>query len=161
MQPLNGQNGTTDGYSNPALSELTHALHAQPFLSGLTEPQIKTLALNAQYVEFPEQELIIAASHPSQYFYLLLSGSVSIELNRAYFIVRIQHVGAGKAFGWSALLDDHDTLFDVRARERCTALRFENKRLMTILRDDPVLAAELLKRTLNLAAERMLATEKR
>lgn len=58
-----------------------------------------------------------------------------------------------------ALLEDHDTMFDVRSRERCTALRLNAARLCTALRNDPVLAAELFRRALQLTARRLHATE--
>jgi CRP-like cAMP-binding protein len=127
----------------------------------LDEAQLATLAEIAQPVQFREQELILAAREPSLDFYLVLSGSVSIELNNRHYAVRIQSLGPGDAFGWSALLEHHDTLFDVRTRERCTALRLDGARLSAALRKDPVFGAELLRRTLHLVAGRVHATEMR
>jgi len=151
----------TDGGYDPNKSEMTLALQGHAFLSGLSAAQLTTLATISQSVHFREQQLILAAQQPSVYFYLLQAGSVSIELNKGHFAVRILYLGPGDAFGWSAMLENQNTLFDVRARESCTALRLDNERLSAALLEDPVLAAELLRRTLRLAAGRMLATETR
>jgi uncharacterized protein (TIGR02284 family) len=141
--------------------EAAQALRGHAFLSGLDEAQLATLAKIAEPVKFREQELIFRAQQQSLDFYLLLSGSVSIELNEGHYAVRIQSLGPGDAFGWSALLEHHDTLFDVRTRERCTALRLDGAALSAALRKDPVFAAELLRRTLHLVAGRVDATERR
>ncbi|HYL39366.1 MAG TPA: PA2169 family four-helix-bundle protein [Bryobacteraceae bacterium] len=138
---------------------MTLALRDHAFLSGLNESQFATLAKIAQPVQFGEHELILAAQQRSRDFYLLLSGSVAIELDTRLYAVRIQFLGPGDAFGWSALLEEGDTLFDVRTRERSTALRLDGARLSAALRKDPALAAELLKRVLHLVAARVHATE--
>lgn len=84
---------------------------------------------------------------------------MSIEVSTRSYTLRIQVLGPGEAFGWSALLDHHDTLFQVPAREHSKALCFDGSKLSDALRDDPVLAAELLRRTLKLVAGRVQAIE--
>jgi CRP-like cAMP-binding protein len=64
-------------------------------------------------------------------------------------------------FGWSALLDDQDTLFQVRARERTTALKLDGARLAALCKKDTALGAEILRRTLRVVAGRVKATELR
>jgi signal-transduction protein with cAMP-binding, CBS, and nucleotidyltransferase domain len=78
---------------------MTLALRGHAFLSGLDEAQLAVLAKIAQPVQFSEQELILEAKQPPRDFYLLLSGSVSIELNKGHYAVRIQYLGPGDAFG--------------------------------------------------------------
>jgi len=138
---------------------VTLALREHAFLSGLDEGQYATLAKIAQPVQFGEYELVLAAKQRSLALYLVLSGSFSIELDTRLYTVRIQSLGPGDAFGWSSLLEDHDTLFGVRTRECSTVLRLDGARLSAVLREDPAFAAELLRRTLHLAAVRVNATE--
>jgi CRP-like cAMP-binding protein len=71
----------------------------------------------------------------------------------------VQAVGAGELFGWSALLQGQDTMFQVRARERTTALRIEGSALSQCCRADPELGVELLHRFLRVVSERVRATE--
>ena len=140
---------------------LREVLKGHSFLAGLTDSELDTLSSLASEVSFAENELILRTGQRSQYFYLLLSGSVCIEVRSRAFTVCIQALGSGDAFGWSALLDQHDTLFQVRARERSTALCLEASALTAAFREDPELAAELLRRTLKLVAGRVQATETR
>lgn len=129
------------------------------FAAGLTNAQVATLSALAHEVGFIEDELILVARQQSKFFYLLLSGSVCIEVGTRSYTLAIQVLGPGEAFGWSALLDHHDTLFQVRAREQSKAWCLDGARLSAALQDDPVLAAELLRRTLKLVAGRVQATE--
>jgi len=140
---------------------LTHTAKVHNFLAGMDEAQIARLTATAKEVDFNENELILSAQERSKYFYLLLSGSVCVEVSAKSFVVCVQALGPGEAFGWSALLDHHDTLFQVRAREHCRALCIDARDLSAILKRDPELAAEVLRRALELAAQRIQATEAR
>jgi CRP-like cAMP-binding protein len=135
----------------------TLAEHA--FTAGLPESQLVKLASLAREVTFKEDQPILRAGERSDYFYLLLSGSVCVEIVARAYSVCVQSLGPGDAFGWSALLDRHDTLFQVRAREASTALRLDGTSLSAAFREDPLLAAELLRRVLKVAADRVQATE--
>jgi CRP/FNR family transcriptional regulator, cyclic AMP receptor protein len=84
-----------------------------------------------------------------------------VEVRTRVCTVCIQALGPGEAFGWSSLLDQHDTLFQVRARERSSALRLDGASLAATCREDAEFAAELLRRTLKLVAGRVQATEAR
>src|SRR5258708_36762899 len=79
-------------------------------------------ALLAQRVEFKEDQLILLNEQRSTNFYLLVSGSVSVEARAAVYNISIQVLGPGDVFGWSSFLNRHDTLFQVRAREASTGL---------------------------------------
>lgn len=138
---------------------LTDSVKEHSFLAGLTDAQAEKLTALASEVRFHENETILTTGERSRYFYLLLEGSVCIEVSARSFVVCIQALGPGEAFGWSAFLDQHDTLFQVRAREDCRALRIDGAEIGAAMHADPVLAAEILRRALNLAAERVQATE--
>jgi len=131
------------------------------FTAGLSDSQIAALSDIADEVQFKENEVILKAGERAQYFYLLLSGSVCIEVGTRSYVVWVQILGPGDAFGWSALLEHHDTLFQVRAREPVRGLCLDGRRLSEVLRRDRDLAAELFRRTLNLVAGRVQATETR
>jgi CRP-like cAMP-binding protein len=134
-------------------------LHDHRFLAGLPAAQFAALVPLASEASFAENELVLVDGQHSASFYLVVSGSVSIELRTALYAISVQALGAGAAFGWSALLDDQDTLFQVRARENTVALRFDGAALKSKFREDPVLGTEILPRLLRLAAERIRATE--
>ena len=138
---------------------LEHQLREHAFVAGMGEPQISTLLRLAHEATFLEDELVLVDGQHSKAFYLVTSGSVVVELRAPHFVVGVQALGPGQVFGWSALLENQDTLFQVRARERTSALRIESTAMQEACKADPVLAAEILRRTLQVVAGRVKATE--
>jgi CRP-like cAMP-binding protein len=136
-------------------------LRNHAFTRGLADRHVAKLASLAAEVTFEENEVILMDRQQSQYFYLVTSGSVNVELHTPIFTVSVLAVGPGQAFGWSAVLDHQDTVFQVRARERTAALRIAGPDLTQACRDDGELGVEILLRTLQLAAGRIQATEAR
>ena len=144
-----------------AQSPLDDIIHDHAFTRGLAKPQINKLASLASEVTFPPDEVILVEARRSQFFYLVLTGSVTVELCTPRFSFCLQALGAGEAFGWSSLLGHQDTLFRVRARETTTVLRLPGAGLAELCRSDPELGTEFLSRTLGLVARRIRATEMR
>ena len=140
---------------------LTAALKEHAFAEGLTEAQIATLAALATPVSFAENHVILVDGQRSTSFYLLLSGSVVVELRTPVCVMCVQALGPGSVFGWSALLERQDTLFQVRAREDTHALEIDGAALKERCMTDTALGAALLHRVLNVVAGRVKATELR
>lgn len=137
------------------------ALMSHAFTKGLTAAQIESLAAIAREVTFEENQVVLVDGQRSTSFYLLLSGSVAVELRTQRYAVCVQSLGAGTVFGWSSLLDRQDTLFQVRVRERTTALELNGTRLKECCFRDHSLGAELFHRILYVVAGRVKATELR
>jgi len=140
---------------------LNHVLQNHAFTRGLGDEQIATLASIASEVIFEDNQVVLVDGERSRAFYLVLTGSVSVELRTASYVVSVQALGEGQAFGWSALLEDHDTLFQVRAREQTTALRLDGQDLKAACQRDRLLGSEVLQRALAVVAGRVRATELR
>ena len=140
---------------------LEEAIRNHAFTSGLTEAQVASLASLASQVTFQENEVILVNGQRSTSFYLVVEGSVAVELSSPRYVVCVQAVGPGQMIGWSALLDHQDTVFQVRARERTKALRLDGAALSTLCHADPQLGVEVLRRTLQVVAGRVKATETR
>jgi CRP/FNR family cyclic AMP-dependent transcriptional regulator len=136
-------------------------LRNHEFVQGLSDQQLQCLATHATEVEFGENEIILLDGQHSASFYLLVTGSVAIELRASRYAVCVEALGPGQVFGWSSLLDHQDTLFQVRAREHTTALRIEGPALQRLCKEDPNLGTEILQRTLQVVAGRVKATERR
>jgi CRP/FNR family transcriptional regulator, cyclic AMP receptor protein len=151
------------GLFHPRLGHLTleETIRAHSFTMGLAQAQIGVLASLGCEVAFAEDELILVDGQPAAAFYLLTAGSVAIELRTPRYSVCVQALGPGEVFGWSALLENQDTLFQVRAREPTWAVRIDRARLQAACKSDPAFAAEILYRTLQVVARRVKATEVR
>ncbi len=129
------------------------------FVQGLTDLQILRLASRATEVTFAEDEVILIEGERSTFFYLIVAGSVAVELHTPGFAVCVQVLGAHQVVGWSALLGDQETLFRVRARERTTVVRLTGADLVEACRADPELGTEFFRRALRVVAGRVKATE--
>jgi len=140
---------------------LNQALRNHAFTAGLTDTQVDGLATLATQVTFQEDEVILLDGQRSTSFYLVVTGSVVVELSAPRYVMCVQSLGPGTVFGWSALLDRQDTLFQVRARERTTALQIDGAALKARCFDDTGLGAAVLHRLLNVVAGRVKATETR
>lgn len=140
---------------------LPDMLRNHAFTVGLADQHIALLASLATEVTFLENEIILVNGERSRYFYLVMSGSVTVELHTPTFTVVVLPVGRGQAFGWSSVLDRQDTVFQVRARERTTALRIAGTDLTQACRLDPEMGVEFLLRALRVVAGRIQATEAR
>ena len=140
---------------------LDDVLKDHDFTRGLTGPQISKLASLCTEVAFQDDEVILVNGQRSEFFYLVLTGSACVELRAARFTVCLQALGPGQAFGWSALLDHQDSVFQVRAREPMTALRLHGSDLAKLRRADPELGVEILTRILAVVSRRVRATEER
>ncbi|MBZ5609303.1 MAG: cyclic nucleotide-binding domain-containing protein [Acidobacteriia bacterium] len=140
---------------------LTNAAKEHSFLAGMNDLQVAKLMALSHEVTFEENESILSAGEQSRNFYLMLSGNVCVEVSAPSYLVSIQALGPGDAFGWSALLDRHDTLFRVRAREHSRALCIDRDDLAAAFKTDPELALAVFRRALSLAAGRVQATEAR
>jgi CRP/FNR family cyclic AMP-dependent transcriptional regulator len=129
------------------------------FMRGLSQTQLSVLAGLAHEVTLEQDQVVLEEGQVSSSFYLVVSGSVIIELRTPSYAVCVQALGPGQTFGWSALLDHQDTLFRVCARELTTALQFDGEALKALCQSDPALGTELLRRTLQVVAGRVRATE--
>ncbi len=136
-------------------------LRDHAFTQGLSEAQIDRLSGIASQVAFEENDVVLVDGARSTSFFLLLTGSVVVELRTPQYVMAVQAVGPGNVFGWSALLDDQDTLFQVRAREHTTALQMDGATLKAYCLSDPALGAEFFHRILRVVAGRVKATEVR
>jgi CRP/FNR family transcriptional regulator, cyclic AMP receptor protein len=137
------------------------ALREHRFLVGIPEEHFAKLASLAHRVEFDEDQLILLNGQRSTRFYLLLSGSVSVEARTTVYNISIQVLEPGDAFGWSSFLNHHDTLFQVRARESSSGFCFEGSQLSAACHENPAFGLELYSRLLGLVAGRVKATESR
>lgn len=139
---------------------LLETLQGHVFTHGMPPSLVKKLGEMAEEVRFEPDQIVFRSGEESRDFYLVVSGSLSIELSTPVYGVNIQTLAAGEAFGWSALLKN-PTLFQVRAREPSAVIRLDGPRLVRACEKDPRLGAEIYRRLADVVADRLRATEVR
>jgi len=140
---------------------LKQVLMEYPFTRDFSEVDIARLAALAYEETFAPDQIILLAGERSRNFYLLLSGSVCVEVCAPHHTVSVQALGPGEAFGWSSLLRHHDTLFQIRAREQTAVIRLDGSRLSQACEEEPQFGLAFFRRLLELVAGRVKATESR
>ncbi len=140
---------------------LVQVLKQHPFLEGLPDSQVRKLASLAREVEFEEDEIVFRAGERSTNFCLLYCGSAAVEIRTPYYGLCVQTLGPGEAFGWSSLLGEHHTVFQVRAREPSNAIFIDGQKLADACNKDPKLGLEIFRRLAQVVARRVRATEDR
>lgn len=96
---------------------------AHPFLSGITSRHIDLLAKTASLAQFGTGDVIFRTGDEAHGFYLIESGSVSVEgaiAGKPH--VQVELVGGGHPLGWSWLFPPYQWHYDARAAEATTAL---------------------------------------
>jgi CRP-like cAMP-binding protein len=78
------------------------ALKGHPFTRGLSALHMDRLAALACEETFAQNQIILVAGEQSRNLYLLLSGSVCVEVCAPHYTVTVQSLGPGEAFGWMA-----------------------------------------------------------
>jgi len=139
---------------------LSDILAGHSFTQGMPPGLIKKLFELAREVSLEPDTVVFRSGEESKDFYLVVSGSLSVELSTPVYAINIQTLAAGDAFGWSALLRD-SAHFQVRARERSLVLCLDGQRLVEACRQDPRLGAEIYRRLAEVVATRLRATELR
>jgi CRP/FNR family transcriptional regulator, cyclic AMP receptor protein len=140
---------------------LVQLLKGHPFTEGMPEALVKKLSTLARQVEFDEDEIVFRSGEKSMHFCLLQCGSAAVEIRTPYYGLCVETLGPGDAFGWSSLLDEHHTVFQVRAREPITAIFLDGRKLTEACRKDPKLGSEVFYRLARIVAKRVRATEDR
>ena len=136
-------------------------LSAHPFTAGIEKSVLVRMAAYAHEVTFAPDQVVFGAGERSLHFGLLLSGSACVELSTPFYGMTIQILSAGDAFGWSALLDENSTVFQVRARETTRALCFDGRRLARACARDRRLSAVVYRHLAEVLAKRVRAVELR
>jgi CRP/FNR family cyclic AMP-dependent transcriptional regulator len=140
---------------------LREALKHHPFVAGLPVQELASIEAIARKVEFQENEIVLAPGTRARNFFLLLTGSVCVEVSRPCYTVAVQALGPGDAFGWSSLLNHQDTMFQVRAREHSTAICLDGMSLWALCVENPHFGVVMLRRVLQMVAGRVNGAEAR
>lgn len=144
-----------------AHEQLVETLKGQPFVRGLPDGFVAKLPSLTDITQFCEDEVLLQAGERPSCVYLLVAGSVCVELRTPVYAVCIQALVPGDLFGWSSLVGGRQAHFQVRAREPVTVLRLDAARLAAVCREDPEFGLQLYQRLSEIVAERLADTESR
>lgn len=134
------------------------ALAKHPFVAGLPPRLVEELGALARDARFERDQVIFREGDDCHDFFLVLDGRVGLEIAHTSGTLRVQTLGAGDEFGWSAVMMGRGKYFQARALEPVTALALDGGEVMTLCRQSPELGFELMYRLLGVVSDRLQAT---
>lgn len=137
---------------------LESMLKEHPFFVGMSDEEIALMAGCARNARFAPGEYLCREGSEAREFFLVRSGSVSIESHvPARGPMSLQTVGDGDMLGFSWLMPPHVWMFDARALASTRALVFDGACLRGKCDRDPRLGYDLMKRVARVMIDRVHA----
>lgn len=124
-------------------------------LSELDPAQLKKILPLAQEVQFREGDFLFKEGDHSRFLYLIVSGSVALEMAAGDHRLTVQTSQPGETVGWSAMTRDGRTHFQARALTDVKTVAFSGERLRESCDADPAMGYALTKQLLALVTERL------
>lgn len=139
-------------------TEATLALcRKQPFFQGLKEHEVERLGALAKEAHFERDRILFGEGELGTDFYLIVAGSVSLEIAPPGGVFRVDTLGPGDELGWSSVMGS-DTVFQGRVLSDLHALAFDAATLRALCEEDKAFGYELMRRLLGVVADRLQAT---
>jgi CRP-like cAMP-binding protein len=134
------------------------AIEKLPLFRQLRPRNIEKLRSLARPLCFDAGQIIFREGDTSSLFYVIQSGHVALEIAAPERSLRVQILGPGDEFGWSALLPGRSKHFQAHTLDAVEAFAFEGNELLAMCREDPAFGFELMQHLLGLVADRLQAT---
>ncbi len=130
----------------------------QELLKDFGPQHLARLAALAEEVKFHRDQIIFREGEEHGMFYLILDGTLALEIITARHPVLLQTLHAGDAMGWSSLLGSGGTHFEARALTAARTLAFNGAKLRETCDTDPAFGYRMMKALLSLITERLDVT---
>jgi CRP-like cAMP-binding protein len=145
--------------SDFTVTEIVETLAASPFLEGMSERHLRTMAEYAMPSSFTGGEMVFREGDVANRFYMIQEGSVALESrSRESDPIHIQTIGAGDVLGWSWLFPPYLWHFDARAIEPVKVLFIYGSRLREHCEGDHDFGYALVVRMAEVMMRRLQAT---
>ncbi|WP_211258852.1 cyclic nucleotide-binding domain-containing protein [Spirillospora albida] len=130
-----------------------------PFFHGVAGSRVARLATAAAVEEIPAGRRIFEEHEVAEYFWLLRSGTVALDMSvPGRGTVIVETLAASSVLGWSWLFPPHRWRFGAVATGPVDALRFDGRLVRTFCAADHDLGYDLAMRFGTLMLDRLAAT---
>jgi CRP/FNR family transcriptional regulator, cyclic AMP receptor protein len=137
----------------------TSRLGGEPFLRGLSAPQLAQLAAAARYVSVPAGHRLFEEGGTADRFWLIEAGLVRLDkLVPGHASAVVENLGRGEAIGLSWLLPPYQWQYGAVVQQGLQAFEFDAAAVRVSCHADPALGYALTTRFLGVAAHRLQAT---
>ncbi len=134
---------------------LQDQLKTVSFFDGFADTLLWNLAKAGTPTPFAEGDVLYSVGDARDFFAVILSGSVAIELAQDGAVTCLATLGSGEVVGEGILLDDTHHGTTARVLEPTEAVLFRMKELAPLLKNTPQLHAALLSKAARAIAQRL------
>jgi CRP-like cAMP-binding protein len=128
-----------------------------PFVRNFKPLEAEQFAALAREVTFAAGEVIYREGEECGDFYLIESGHVALEIDPPTGPVRVDTLGVGEEFGWSAVLAGRECVLQARALSQARLLAFDGAGLRRLCETDTAFGYDFMQLLLASAVERLQA----
>ena len=126
------------------------------FFKGLKNEHISSLVKCASFSVFDKDKYIFSAQEEAKYFYLILEGSVSLQIfSHERGTVRLEAIEEGQFLGWSWLFPPYKWQFDAKTLEHTRVIIFDAQALKIVMAQDWELGFKIHKLFTQLIIQRL------
>ena len=133
-------------------------LRKHPYVQEFEPAYVEKLAALATEVAFARDQVVFHEGDECNEFYLIVSGTIALEVEEPGQTLRVQTLHEGDELGWSALLMSSGKHFQARALEPVKALAFDGPKLLAVFGQDPAFGYAFMHRLLAVVAGRLQST---
>lgn len=131
----------------------------QSILEGFEPQDLERLAALAKEVHFKRDQIVFREGENHGRFYLILDGTMVLEITAGGRPMSLQTLHGGDAMGWSSLVDSEGGAhFQARVISPVRALSFDGPALGATCESDPAFGYRMMKALLTLVTERLDAS---
>jgi CRP/FNR family cyclic AMP-dependent transcriptional regulator len=131
---------------NPDLPVVRDILRRVPFFQELTQPELDSIVALGRVVTYPKDMVLFQEGDKGEALYIVIEGAVRIAKGSPGQggDGTIAYMEQGGCFGEMALVDDFPRSAAAIAHEDCVVLFVERSAILTLFREDPVIARKIL-----------------
>ncbi len=142
----------------------TEILRRYPFFAGLTDSQLKAVAMSAQETAYQKDATIFEECDQANRVFLLLEGSVDLyyrsqeeyhpTTTKNFFVGEIN---PGEVFGTSSIIEPYEMNASARTPVNCRLIEIDAGELRKLMAEDIDLSNKLLLAVIKTLKERIMA----
>jgi CRP-like cAMP-binding protein len=143
---------------NASEEERWEILRELGFLRGIGDDHVKSIASLGKVVDFPEGTVIFGECEPATHCYLIVDGSVLLEIGGPAGRKQILTVGKGELLGWSTLLGAAQLTATARTLTGTRAIELSGHHILDLCEQFPDFGYQFMRCTARALAKRLTAT---
>jgi CRP-like cAMP-binding protein len=132
-----------------------------PFFAGLTESQVKAVAMLAQENVYPEGTTIFNECDLANHLFILMEGSVDLYYRSVKELqvkeLFVGDINPGEAFGTSAIIDQNEFNATAKTAVSSRVIELDAHALHELMTQDPDLANKILLQVIKTLKERLMS----